>query len=116
LRRAEEGSSRARFSIGGSGRRAGHAIAGQARTVIGPAIRLAGHGPRIAGTGHWVVRAGQRVPGTVREIRGAGHECREYNGFLRGAYFVFDSPTSFHTLAPRGDEIFRVDVEITEQE
>jgi len=45
-----------------------------------------------------------------------GHECREYDGFLRGAYFVFDSPTSFHTLAPRGDEIFRVDVEIAEQE
>ena len=45
-----------------------------------------------------------------------GHECWEYDGFLRGAHFVFDRPDAFHTLAPRGDEIFRVDVEIAEQE
>jgi len=31
-------------------------------------------------------------------------------------YFEFDGPTTFHTLAPRGDEISRVDVAIRERE
>ena len=41
-----------------------------------------------------------------------GKEGKEYDGFLRGSKLVFDSPKSFHTLARRGDEIFRVEVEI----
>jgi len=41
-----------------------------------------------------------------------GKEGKEYDGFLRGSELVFDSPKSFHTLAFRGIEIFRVEVQI----
>ena len=41
-----------------------------------------------------------------------GKEGKEYDGFLLGSKLVFDSPKSFHTLARRGIEIFRVEVEI----
>jgi hypothetical protein len=41
-----------------------------------------------------------------------GKEGKEYDFFLCGSKFVFDSPKSFHTLAFRGIEIFRVEVEI----
>jgi len=41
-----------------------------------------------------------------------GEEGKGYDGFLRGSKLVFDSPNSFHGLARRGIEIFRVEVEI----
>jgi len=41
-----------------------------------------------------------------------GEEGKEYDGFLLGSKLVFDSPKSFHTLAIRGIEIFRVEVQI----
>jgi hypothetical protein len=41
-----------------------------------------------------------------------GQEGKEYDDFLSGSKLVFDSPKSFHTLARRGNEIFRVEVEI----
>jgi len=43
-----------------------------------------------------------------------GIEGKEYHEFLEGGRLVFDSPTKFHTLARRGDEIFLVEIEITE--
>jgi len=41
-----------------------------------------------------------------------GEEGKEYDSFLRGSKFVFDSAKSFHTLARCGNEIFRGEVEI----
>ena len=41
-----------------------------------------------------------------------GVEGKEYDGFLRGSRLVFDSPSQLHTLAGRGDEFLRVEVEI----
>jgi hypothetical protein len=43
-----------------------------------------------------------------------GKEGKEYDGFLLEleSKLVFDSPKSFHTLAGRGIEIFRVEVQI----
>jgi hypothetical protein len=38
---------------------------------------------------------------------------KEYDGFPTGSSLVFDSPTKFHTLAIRNDEIFLVEIEIT---
>ena len=40
---------------------------------------------------------------------------KEYDRFLPGSRLVFDSPTKLHTLAGRGDEIFLLEIEITEQ-
>lgn len=44
-----------------------------------------------------------------------GVEGKEYDTFIRGSKLVFDSPNLFHTLAFRGREIFRVEVEIVEE-
>ena len=44
-----------------------------------------------------------------------GVEGKEYDGFLRGSKFVFDSPKVFHTLVDQDREIFRVEVEIVEE-
>jgi hypothetical protein len=41
-----------------------------------------------------------------------GVEGKEFDGFLKGSRLVFDNPTQFHTLALRGDEFLRVEVEI----
>jgi roadblock/LC7 domain-containing protein len=41
-----------------------------------------------------------------------GVEGKEYEAFLKGSRLVFDSPSQFHTLALRGDEFLRVEVEI----
>jgi hypothetical protein len=39
-------------------------------------------------------------------------EGKEYDGFMKGSRLVFDSPSQFHTLAQRGDEFLRVEIEI----
>jgi hypothetical protein len=41
-----------------------------------------------------------------------GVEGKEYDGFLKGSRMVFDSRSQLHTLALRGGEILRVEVEI----
>ena len=41
-----------------------------------------------------------------------GVEGKEYDGFMKGSRLVFDSPSQFHTLAQRGDEFLRVEIEI----
>jgi hypothetical protein len=52
------------------------------------------------------------IRGEKRFVVVDGKEGKEYDFFLCGSKFVFDSPKSFHTLAFRGIEIFRVEVEI----
>jgi hypothetical protein len=49
-----------------------------------------------------------------------GEEGKEYDDFLGGGFFggselVFDSPKLLHALALRGDEFFRVEIEIVEE-
>lgn len=44
-----------------------------------------------------------------------GVEGKEYDRFIRGSTLVFDAPNLLHGLAVRGDEIFRVEVEIAEE-
>ena len=44
-----------------------------------------------------------------------GVEGREYDEFLRGSRLVFDHPKLLHALARRGNEFFRVEVEIVEK-
>ena len=39
-------------------------------------------------------------------------EGKEYDGFVVGSGLVFDGPNQLHTLAGRGDEFLRVEVEI----
>ena len=41
-----------------------------------------------------------------------GEEGKEYDRLLKGSRLIFDSPGRFHTLAIRGGECFRVEVEI----
>jgi hypothetical protein len=41
-----------------------------------------------------------------------GVEGKEYDGYLKGTRPVFDSPSQLHTLALRGGEFLRVEVEI----
>jgi hypothetical protein len=41
-----------------------------------------------------------------------GAEGKEYQGFLKGSRLVFDRPRQLHTLAGRGREFFRVEMEI----
>jgi hypothetical protein len=41
-----------------------------------------------------------------------GVEGKEYDRFLEGSRLVFDSPSQLHTLARRGNEILRVEIEI----
>ena len=41
-----------------------------------------------------------------------GVEGKEYDGFLKGSRLVFDSPSQLHTLAVRGNEFLRVELEV----
>ena len=41
-----------------------------------------------------------------------GVEGKEYEAFLKGSRLVFDSPSQSHTLALRGEEFLRLEVEI----
>jgi hypothetical protein len=41
-------------------------------------------------------------------------EGNEYDAFLPGSKLIFDGSKLLHTLAVRGDEIFRVEIEIVE--
>ena len=43
-----------------------------------------------------------------------GVKGKEYDGILKGSELIFDSPRLLHTLALRGNEIFRVEIEIVE--
>ena len=41
-----------------------------------------------------------------------GVEGKEYDGLLKGSRSVFDGPSQIHTLAIRGGEFLRVELEI----
>jgi len=44
-----------------------------------------------------------------------GAESQEYDGFLPGSQLMFDTPTSLHALASRGQEIIRIEIDIVEE-
>lgn len=44
-----------------------------------------------------------------------GVEGAEYDWFFREAKLGFDTPKSFHTLAGRGNELLRVEIEIVQE-
>ena len=50
--------------------------------------------------------------GGKRSVAVDGVEGKEYDGFLKGSRLVFDGPSQLHTLALRGGEILRVEVEV----
>ena len=53
--------------------------------------------------------------GDKRLIVVDGAEGKEYDDFLLGSTLIFDSPTAVHGLARRGDDLFRVDVNVIEE-
>jgi Tol biopolymer transport system component len=53
--------------------------------------------------------------GDKRFIVVDGAEGKEYDDFLLGSTLIFDSPTAVHALARRGDDLFRVDVNVIEE-
>jgi len=83
--------------------------------VIGPEGKEYDHIMRVvfspdSGRVAYWARRGDNWLVVVDGVEGTG-----YDNFVFDSGLVFDSPTSLHTLAIRGDEIRRVEITIVEE-